>query len=59
MAKKNADPAHPIKQPREGRFSPWSVVSRLDTKALIDLATDYGSDSARATVISRVERGDV
>ena len=59
MAKKNADPAHPIKQPREGRFSQWSVVSRLDTKTLIDLATDYGSDSARATVISRMERGDV
>lgn len=59
MAKKNADPTRPIKHPREGRFSPWSVVSHLDTKTLIDLATDYGSDSARATVISRMERGDV
>lgn len=59
MAKKNADPAHPIKQPREGRFSPWSIVSRIDTKTLIDLATDYGSESARSTAISRMERGDV
>lgn len=59
MANKNADPTRPIKQPREGRFSPWSVVSRLDTKTLIDLATDYGSESARTTVISRMERGDV
>ena len=59
MAKKTADPTNPIKQPREGRFSPWSIVSRLDTQTLIDLATDYGSESARTTVISRTERGDV
>lgn len=59
MAKNNADPTSPIKQPREGRFSPWSIVSRIDTKTLIDLATDYGSESARSTVISRMERGDV
>ena len=59
MSNKNADPTSPIKRPREGRFSPWAVVSRLDTKTLIDLATDYGSESARTTVISRMERGDV
>ena len=59
MTKKTDDPTNPIKQPRGGRFSPWSIVSRLDTKTLIDLATDYGSEAARATAVSRMERGDV